>query len=133
MEHDRNAWCAQLRMPLELHSNDNAREARPGLWIFSGKWVVLLPVGIFLFIGIFRILMSLQVDWFLTLPIALMPMVAFTVFVWTFVNGKAASYATDMWLLALWRLKAKLYLAGMWDRAPVLWSRAKIPMHPNEF
>jgi hypothetical protein len=120
-------------MPLELHSNDTAREARPGLWIFQGKCVVLIPLGVAAFILIFKALASLDVDWYLTLPLATLPMLGFTLFVWLFVNGKPSSYASDLWLLKLWRFKCWLYLHGYLDRPPLLWVERKAPQHPKQF
>ena len=48
-------------MPLELHSNDNAREGRPSVWIFQGNSVVLLVAGVAAFVALFRILVAAEV------------------------------------------------------------------------
>jgi hypothetical protein len=120
-------------MPLQMHSNDAAREAKPGIWIFSGKWVVLLPFGVFAFILIFKILMSLYMDWWLAAPIALLPLGLATLFVLTLVNGRPASFATDLLLLGIWRSKTWLFLHSCLDRSPELWRRSAKPMHPLKF
>ena len=120
-------------MPLELHSNDNAREGRPAVWIFEGKAVVFLIAGVVAFIALFRILAAAGVEWPINLAISVLPMLGVTAFVHFCVNGKPPSFATDVVLLLIWRAKAWLYMAGGLDRPPVLWAVPEKPKHPNEF
>ena len=120
-------------MSLELHSNDASREARPGLWIFSGRSVVFLVIGVAVFVALFRIMAATGVDWFVGLPVSLIPLALITVFVHLVVNGRPSSFAGDLVLLAAWRLKSWLYLAGALDRPPILWISDDPPAHPKEF
>ena len=39
---------------LKLHPNDNAREGSPGVWIFRGKSVVLLVIGVAAGLAVFK-------------------------------------------------------------------------------
>jgi hypothetical protein len=49
-------------MALEFHSNDNAREARPSVWVFQGPYAILLVFGVLVFILSFRVLATWGVD-----------------------------------------------------------------------
>ena len=120
-------------MPLEFHSNDNAREGRPSVWIFEGKSVVFLVCGVAAFIALFRILAACDLDWPITLGISVLPLLAMTAYVHFCVNGKPPSYFVDMVLLLVWRAKAGLYLSGALDRPPELWTVPEKPKHPKEF
>lgn len=120
-------------MSLELHSNSCAREAKPGLFMFAGKWVVILPAGVLVFIALFKLLSSIYLDWWLSAPIALIPLGLGALFVVALVNGRPPSYATDLWLLVMWRFKSWLYMHGCLDRPPVLWGKPKTPPHPDSF
>ena len=120
-------------MQLELHSNDNAREGRPGVWIFQGNSVVLLVAGVAAFVAIFRVLVAAEVDWPLALVLSLVPLVALTAYVHLMVNGKAPSYAADVLLFFLWRVRVRTNLAGALDRPPQFWVKGQRPRHPREF
>ena len=118
---------------LKMHSNDNAREGRPSVWIFQGRSVVLLVIGAGVFIGLFRILDAAGVDWPLNIPVSLLPLALMAFYVWWFVNDKPSSYAWDLFILAIWRCKSWLYLNGALDRPPAFWIRARLPRHPDQF
>ena len=120
-------------MPLQMHSNDNAREGRPSVWIFQGRSVVLIVIGAGLFIGLFRILDVAGVDWPLNIALSILPLALCAFFVWRFVNGKPPSYAWDLLILSLWRFRSWLFLKGALDRPPAFWIRGQMPRHPNEF
>ena len=119
-------------MALAIHSNDNAREGRPGLWIFQGRSVVLLVVGVAAFVALFRIFDSAGLDLLINAVISLVPLLVMGAFVQFFVNGKPASYAFDSLLFLIWRAKGCLYMAGCLDRPPVLWILTRKPAHPKE-
>ena len=119
-------------MQLELHSNDNAREGRPGVWIFQGNSAVLLVAGVAAFVALFRILVAAEVDWPLAFVLSLIPLLALAAYVHLMVNGRAPSYSTDV-LLFLWRVKVRTYLAGALDRPPQFWVKGQRPRHPSEF
>ena len=89
-------------MALPIHSNDNAREGRPGLWIFQGRSVVLLVVGVAAFVGLFRTFDSTGLDLPINAVISLVPLLVMGAFVQFFVNGKPASYAFDSLLFLIW-------------------------------
>jgi hypothetical protein len=108
-------------MAIEMHSNDNAREGRPGVWIFQGKSVVFLVIGVAAFVALFRILASIDIDWPVNIGVSLLPLAGITLIIHLFVNGKPPSYAGDQLLFLLWRFRALLYLAGALDRPPELW------------
>jgi len=120
-------------MLLELHSNDNAREGRPGVWIFQGNSVVLLVAGVAVFVALFRILATAQIDWPFALGLSLIPLLLLAAYVHLMVNGRAPSYATDVLLFAIWRVKVAAYLAGALDRPPQFWVKGTRPRHPDEF
>jgi hypothetical protein len=116
---------------LQFHPNDNACEAKPGIWIFQGRAVALLVLGAAVFIGLLRILMTSDIDWPAALVISLAPLAIMTLVVHLLVNGRPQSYASDVALLAMWRFRARLYMAGALDRPPELWVRNGKPIHPN--
>jgi hypothetical protein len=120
-------------MGLELHSNDCARTARPSIWIFEGPNVGLLVVGVLFFIALFLVLSRLGVEWIPAVVISALPLAGITIFVGCFVNGRAPSYALDLFLQAVWRFKCGCYLAGALDRPPELWVTGRKPMHPTQF
>jgi hypothetical protein len=76
-------------MPLEFHSNDNAREGRPGIWIFQGNSVVLLVAGSAAFVALFRICAAAGWDWPFSLGLSLIPLLSLAAYVHLMVNGKA--------------------------------------------
>jgi hypothetical protein len=121
-------------MALELRPNDNAREGRPSVWIFSGQSVVLLVIGVGLSLVLFRVANALWgFDTVPSLVIGIMPLALITAFVAFFVNGKPESYALDLALLQVFRMQRWLYVTGIVDRPPEFWVRGKCPRHPREF
>jgi hypothetical protein len=120
-------------MPLEMHPNDNAREARPGLWIFQGRSVVLLVVGVAAFVVLFRILDWAGWEWPINVVISFLPLLALGTYVHVFVNSKPQSYSADLFLGLLWRGRVWLYMAGALDHPPQFWIRLPAPRHPNQF
>jgi hypothetical protein len=118
---------------LEIHANDNAREGRPGVWIFQGRSVVLLVIGAGLFVGLFRILDFGGVDLPLNFAVSLLPLAMMTVYVWRFVNDKPASYAQDLFAWHLFRLRQWLYMSGALDRPPSFWVRSGLLPAADEF
>src|SRR5262245_53003492 len=119
-------------MSFELHPNDNARESKPGLWVFHGKWTVLPVVGVAVGIMIFRVLGS-YVDWYYALGISGLPFLVMGGYVMIFVNGRSPSHAMDLLVLGLWRFRCRWYLAGLLDRPPQLWIVPRKPTHAAEF
>ena len=107
-------------MPLELHANDNAREGKPAIWLFQGKSVALLIAGVVMGISLFRILDTLSIDWWVALPLSLVPLALLGAFVHCLVNGKPPSFAADLFVWFAWRFRARLYLIGLLDRPPRL-------------
>ena len=120
-------------MALQMHSNDNAREGRPRVWIFQGRSVVLLVIGAGIFVGLFRILDAASVDWPLNIAVSILPLALCALFVWRFVNDKPSSYAWDLFMLGVWRCRSWLYLKGALERPPAFWIRGCLPRHPSEF
>ena len=106
-----------------MHAKDNAREGRPGVWIFQGRSVVLLVIGAGLFVGLFRILDFAGVDLPLNFALSLLPLAMMTVYVWRFVNDKPVSYAQDLLAWNLFRFRQWLYMSGALDRPPSFWIR----------
>jgi len=95
--------------------------------------VVFLVIGVAVFVALFRIMAAAGVDWYVALPASLIPLGVITMFVRFFVNGRPPSFATDLILLAAWRFKTWLYLAGALNRPPVLWLGTESPDPPKEF
>ncbi len=120
-------------MSLELHSNDCSLEAKPGIGLFHGRSVVFLVIGVAAFIVLFRQLSNLEVDWFISIPLALLPLLAMTLVVCFLINGRPKSYASDLLYLYIWKLRSHLYLNGCLDKAPTIWIPANKPRHPAEF
>ena len=87
-------------MALSLRPNDNAREGRPSVWIFSGQSVVLFVIGFGLSLGLFRVANALWgLETVPSLIVGIIPLGFITAFVAFFVNGKPESYALDLALL----------------------------------
>jgi hypothetical protein len=120
-------------MSLELHPNDAAREAKPSMWVFEGPWVGTLVVGVMFFISLFVVLSRLVVDWIPTTIISALPLGVMTLFVQFFVNGKAPSYALDLFALQVWRLRSVWYLHRLSDKPPQFWVVLRPPLHPRDF
>jgi hypothetical protein len=120
-------------MPLELHSNDNAREAKPSLWVFHGPAVGWLVLGVMFFVSLVTVLARLGADWLSGTVISLIPLGAITGFVLFVVNGRPPSYALDLFALQIWRLRSRWYVDRLSDRPPQLWILATSPRHPKDF
>jgi hypothetical protein len=103
------------------------------LFIFQGKSVVLLVIGVGVFVALFRILASLDVDWWINLVISLLPLAAMTGYVHWLVNGKAPSYAADLLQWHVFRFRCWLYMAGALNRPPELWFTDRKLSHPKEY
>jgi hypothetical protein len=120
-------------MSLNLNVNDNAREAKPSLWIFQGAAVGWLVVGVMFFVTLVTVLARLGADWPSATVISLLPLGAITVFVHFFVNGQPPSHALDLFALQMWRVRSSWYLHRLLDRPPQLWVVRRPPPHPKEF
>jgi hypothetical protein len=120
-------------MALEMHSNDNAREGKPALWIFEGRSVAFLVGGVAAFVALLRICDAAGLNWYFSAGVSLLPMALATLYVASFVNGKPPSYSADLLLFTLWRLRCRLYKAGLLDAPPQFWVRERKPYHPNQF
>ncbi len=123
---------------MELHDNSTSREAKPGITIpgvttFHGKSVVFLVIGVALFIFMFLGLYLLGVDWYFALPVALVPIASLTAFVAFFINDRPPSYVNDLLYMGIWRLKTRLYMAGVKDRPSELWITDNMPNYPKDF
>src|SRR5260221_13249133 len=91
-------------MGVELRPNDNAREGRPSVWIFSGRSIVYLVVGVGMGIALFRLAnMGRGFDVISSLVIGTMPLAAITLFVQVLVNGKPPSHAWAIMCWGSWR------------------------------
>ena len=120
-------------MPLEMHSNDNAREGRPGVWIFQGRSVVLLVIGVAAFVALFRMLDAAGVDLPFNIALSLLPLALMAFYVWRFVNDKPPSYAQDLLFWHLFRFRQWLYMQGAIDRPPSFWAKSGELPAPNQF
>jgi hypothetical protein len=120
-------------MALEMHSNDSAREGRPALWIFEGRSVAFLVGGVAAFVALFRMCDAAGLDWYFSAGLSLLPMALAILYVAFFVNGKPPTYSLELLLFALWRLRCRLYKAGLLDAPPQFWVRKRKPGHPNQF
>jgi hypothetical protein len=120
-------------MPLELHANDNAREAKPSLWIFHGPAVGWFVLGVMFFVSLVTFLARLGADWLSATVISLLPLGAVTMFVQFFVNGRPPSHALDLLALQVWRLRSAWYVQRLSDRPPQFWVVLRSPRYPKEF
>jgi hypothetical protein len=121
-------------MGVELRPNDNAREGRASVWIFSGRSIVYLVVGVGTGIALFRLAnMVWGFDVLSSLVIGTMPLAAITFFVQVLVNGKPPSHAWEVMCWGLWRVHAWAYRSGIVDRPPQFWVSGKKPRHPQLF
>jgi energy-coupling factor transporter transmembrane protein EcfT len=119
---------------MELHENGcSSREARPSLWIFSGSNTGWLVIGVLFFVSLAMLLSRLGLEWYLILPLSLIPLALITLFVMYFVNDRAPSHALDLVAFKLWQLRSKLFLHGLLERPPELWVRGRKPRHPERF
>src|SRR5258708_189683 len=106
-------------MGVELRPNDNAREGRASVWIFSGRSIVYLVVGVGMGVALFRLAnMVWGFDVLSSLVIGTMPLAAITLFVQVLVNGKPPSHAWDMMCWGLWREGRRGPLQGDFVRPP---------------
>src|SRR5258706_3462482 len=104
-------------MGVELRPNDNAREGRPSVWIFSGRSIVYLVVGVGMGIALFRLAnMVWGFDVLSSLVIGTIPLAAITSFVQVLVNGKPPSHAWDVMCWGLWRWLTLAALDGTFFR-----------------
>lgn len=103
------------------------------MWIFEGRSVALLVGGVAAFVALFRILDAAGLDWYLSAGVSLSPVILAAVYVQCFVNGKPPSYSLDLLALTLWRLRVRLYRAGLVEAPPQFWVRGRKPPHPNQF
>jgi hypothetical protein len=117
---------------MEMHSNDTAREGKPGIWIFHGRAVAALVIGVAITVSLFRILSAFDIDLLVIVVISVFPFLVIALVVWL-MRGKPSSYAEDMLLLFLWRARFRLYTLGALDHPPELWIKGKHPTHPKEF
>jgi hypothetical protein len=120
-------------MSLELHPNDNAREGRPGVWIFRGRSIVVLVIGVGLFVGLFRILDAGGVDWPRNIVISVLPLALMTLCVWRLVNDRPSNYAADLLAWQLFRFRQWSYRRGALSRPPSFWIRCGELPHPDQF
>lgn len=120
-------------MALELHPNDNAREAKPSLWIFTGRSVGWLVIGVMFFITLYVVLSRQGVEWMPAGIISALPLMVITLLVQFCVNGRPPSFALDLLALAMWRLRCWWYIQGGSARPPQWWVVASNPRHPREF
>src|SRR5258706_6285846 len=121
-------------MGVELRPNDNAREGRPSVWIFSGRSIVYLVVGVGMGIALFRLAnMVWGFDVLSSLVIGTMPLAAITLFVQVLVNGKPPSHAWDMMCWGLWRGAAWGWRGGRLCRAPPGCGFGQKHRHPLPF
>ena len=120
-------------MSLQLNPNDNAREARPTLWVFSGSAIGFVPLAVLASICSFMILSRSGFDWWVALLISVLPCVGLAALAHFFLNGKPPSYLFDLLALASWRLRCWLYFAGCMDNPPLFQIKVRAPRHPREF
>ena len=118
---------------LEFNDNDCARESRPGVWIFQGRYAVLLVIGASAFLMLFKIVSNAGFDFLSTVAISLVPLALMSLWVAFFVNGKPVSYTYDLLLLGRFRFRAWLYRQGIIHRAPGFALLSPAPPHPDEF
>lgn len=120
-------------MGIELHANDTSHHAEPAIWIFRGKSIGLLALGVLVFVVLFRLLSILNIDWWIAGIISVMPLAALTLIVHLFVNGCPPSYLIDWLFLKSWEFKTWLYMGDCLSKSPLLWIDGKKPKHPSLF
>ena len=120
-------------MPLELRPNDNAREARPSLWIFQGRAIVLFVIGVGVAVAFYRIFDAAGVEWEFNISLSLLPLALMASFVHLFVNGKAPSFAQDTVALHAFRFRQWVYLQGALNRPPQFWIKSAELPPPSQF
>jgi hypothetical protein len=89
--------------------------------------------GVASFVAMFRICDAAGLDWYLSAGASLLPLVLVAVYVQLFVNGKPPSYSLDLLAFALWRLRVRLYKAGLLESPPQFWVQDRWPTHPGQF
>ena len=118
---------------LEWNDNDCAREARPRLWMFRGRYTVLVVVSAMLFMMLFGIFSHLGVDLVPTIALSLAPGGLSVLWVVTCVNGKPESYTWDLLLFGRFQLRQWLFSQGVIGRPPEFNLRGLAPQHPTEY
>lgn len=127
---DPNFW----RMANRIHQNDNARDAKPMLWIFEGSSILWFIGGLGLSLVAFRLCydrfgMSIGESGVIGAgPLALA--IAYIVLLRA---GKPKSYDTDVFLSLNFRFIALVQRQGWLRTAKHLYSKpAKRPAHPRD-
>lgn len=120
-------------MTLDFNENDCARESHPGVWVFKGKYAVLLVIGAALFLMLFRICASSGIDFLPNVAISLIPTGLMAAWVAFFVNGKLPSYTQDLLIFGRFLFRSWLYRQGIIHRPPGFAISSPPPLHPDEF
>jgi hypothetical protein len=118
---------------MQLNPNDNAREARPTLWIFSGPTIGFVPLAVLASICSFMILSRTGFEWRAAILISALPCLGLAALAYFFLNGQPPNYLFDLLALASWRLRCWLYFAGWLDNPPLFRVKVRAPRHPSEF
>lgn len=113
-----------------MRANDCVREAKPAIWIFSGRSVVLLVIGVLAAVSLFRVLSALDVDWWLGVPVSLVPLLLITGAVWA-TRDKPTEWLGDLILLWIWKGKTWAFMHGWKENPPLLWIEGVEPNHPT--
>jgi hypothetical protein len=95
--------------------------------------VFFLVVGVGVAVLLFQVLSAAGLEFVPAALISLLPLAGLTVFIHFLVNAKPHSFAFDLLIGALWRLKVNLYLSGFLDRPPQFWVKEPCPPHPVRF
>jgi hypothetical protein len=118
---------------MELHRNDVSQDARPSVWIFEGKSVLLLVGSVAAGVAIFQAVSEIGVELVPAAAMASAPPLAAAAVVALCVNGKPPSYFSDLLKWQGFRLKTWLYSIGALDRPPQLWCPGPVVPHPTAF
>lgn len=112
-------------MALPMCPNHNAEDTEPGVGKFKGYWVLLLFAATLIFVLIWRFCSEIGMDMISSGLLSGSPFVVALAYVQFFVNGKPPSYARDLLLWKIFKLREKAFLNGWTDAPPNLWTFKK--------
>jgi len=119
-------------MALTQHQNDNARDAKPMVWIFEGSNVYVFVGGFTLSLVLFRMSYDRHLSLVESAVIASVPLSIAIAYVVFLKAGKPKSYDADMGVSLTYRLQCWLARHGF-PRfgGPLHKAPSKAPVHPR--
>lgn len=117
-------------MPLRQHANDNARDAKPMVWIFEGSNVYVFVGGFAASLVAFRLCFDKGLSVVESGIVAALPISSAIAYVVFLKAGKPASYDGDMVLSLNYRMINWLVREGWMRFYGHMFGKSQRPVHP---